>query len=300
MFKKVKRYLRDPYYSFGNLFLEKCPNLMPDKWFLQIIYRAYMGKELNLEEPKNFNEKLNWLKLYDRKTLYTTLVDKLAVKDYVANKIGAEYIIPTLKVYDSAEGIIIEDLPEQFVLKCNHDSGSFIICKDKGSFDLEAAKQKLTACLKQNFYLLAREWPYKNVPRKIFAERYMSDSSQKDILTCCKFFCFNGEPKIFQLTDKSDDIFENFYDLDGNLLDLSLGYRRDETRQLPKLFGEMLSLTKELLKDINAPHIRVDLYEIGGKIYFGEFTFFNWGGFNSFEDEHWNDLLGSWINLKQK
>ncbi len=298
MFKKVKRFIRDPYYSWGVVLMEKCPQLMSDEWFLKVRYKDEFEKELDLDNPQNYNEKLNWMKLYDRNPLYTILADKIAVKDYVAEKIGAEYVIPTLKVYDNVDQIKLEELPDQFVLKCNHDSGSFEICKDKATFDLEKAKEHLTRCQKQNFFLLAREWPYKNIPRKILAEKYMSDKDQREILTCCKFFCFNGEPKIFQLTDKSDDIFENFYDMDGNLLDLSLGFRRDESRKRPALYHEMLEVAKKLLKDIPAPTIRIDLYEIDGKIYFGEFTFYNWGGFNHFTDKKWNERLGSWINLK--
>lgn len=299
MFKKVRRYLRDPYYSFGNLFFEKCPNLMPAKWFLRIIYKAYMGKELNLKDPKTFNEKLNWLKLYDRKPVYTTLVDKLAVKDYVAKKIGSEYIIPTLKVYDSAEQIILEELPEQFVLKCNHDSGSFVICKDKETFNLDAAKQKLTACLNQNFYLLAREWPYKNVPRKIIAEQYLKDDLG-EVLIDYKWFCFGGVPKIMYIgRDKGDHPTTDFFDMEFNHLPIRILDPPSEVcPSKPVLFDEMKNLAAILSKDI--PHVRVDFYVINNHIYFGEFTFFHLGGFSNFNDEKWNDLLGSWINLEQK
>lgn len=299
MFKKVRRYLRDPYYSFGKLFLEKYPNLMPDKWFLKIIYKAYMGKELNLQDPKNYNEKLNWLKLYDRKPLYTTLVDKLAVKDYVAQKIGSEYIIPTLKVYDSAGQIILEDLPEQFVLKCNHDSGSFVICKDKETFDFEAAKQKLTACLKQDFYLLAREWPYKNVPRKIIAEQYIKDDTGEALIDY-KWFCFNGEPKIMYIgRDKGEHPSTDFFDMEFNHLPIQILDPPSEVcPDKPVQFDEMKRIASILSKDI--PHVRVDFYVINNHIYFGEFTFFHLGGFSNFNDENWNELLGSWINLELK
>ena len=171
----IRKFLKDPKYVAGNYIFKRRPNLLPDRWYIEIMYKKIFGHKIDLRHPKTFNEKLQWLKLYDRNPLYTTLVDKYRVKQYVADKIGAEYVIPTLAVYNSVDEIDLDKLPNQFVLKCNHDSGSVAICRDKKTFDLEAAKKKLDKGLKQNFYLLAREWPYKNVKRCIIAEQYMED-----------------------------------------------------------------------------------------------------------------------------
>lgn len=152
MFKKIKRYLADPYWALGCDLIKKHPNWMSDEFYIRTLWRMVMGYKLDLKNPKTFNEKLQWLKLYDHNPLYTTLVDKLRVKDWVAEKIGAQYVIPTLAVWESAEDIDISKLPDQFVLKCNHDSGSVVICKDKATFNFVAAKEKLGKALQHNFY----------------------------------------------------------------------------------------------------------------------------------------------------
>ncbi len=170
MFRKLKRYLRDPYHEIGYDMLWRHPDLMPDKWYLKSLWKRTFGYELDLKHPKTFNEKLQWLKLYDRNPEYTIMVDKYHAKQWVADRIGAEYVIPTLAVYDSVDDIDLDKLPDQFVLKCNHDSGNVVICKDKSVFDLQAAREKLGAALKNDYYLKWREWPYKNVKRCVFAE----------------------------------------------------------------------------------------------------------------------------------
>ena len=169
-------------------------NWMPDKMYIEMLYKVRMGRKLNLDNPQTFNEKLQWLKLYDRKPEYTTMVDKAAVKDYVADKIGSEYIIPTLGVWEHFDDIDFDQLPNQFVLKCNHDSGGLVICKDKASLDMEAAREKIESSLKRNFYYHSREWPYKNVKPCIIAEKYMVDESGTE-LKDYKFYCFGGDRK---------------------------------------------------------------------------------------------------------
>lgn len=196
MFKKVKRYVKDPYFSIGYAMIDNCPHLMSDKFYLSVLWKMIMGYELDWEHPKTFNEKLQWLKLHDRNPLYTTLVDKYRVKQWVADKIGEQYVIPTLAVYNSVDEIDLDKLPNQFVLKCNHDSGSVVICRDKSSFDLEAAKTKLGNALKHNFYWDAREWPYKNVKRCVFAEQFMKDATMADGSPDSQVMLSEGLPKV--------------------------------------------------------------------------------------------------------
>lgn len=177
MFKKVRRYLKDPYYSIGFEMFRKCPKRMSDKYYLSIMWKMMMGYKIDWHNVRTYNEKIQWLKLYDRRPEYTQMVDKYRVKELVASIIGEEYVIPTLAVYGNADEIDLSQLPDKFVLKCNHDSGSVVICEDKARFDLNAAKRKLGEALNENFYWKAREWPYKNVKPCIFAEQFMEDKT---------------------------------------------------------------------------------------------------------------------------
>ncbi|MGM9551702.1 MAG: ATP-grasp fold amidoligase family protein [Clostridia bacterium] len=272
---------------------------MSDEKYLKMIYKARMGKELNLENPQSYNEKLQWLKLYDRKDIYTTMVDKYAVKEYVAELIGEEYIIPTLGLWDNFDEIGFDDLPEQFVLKCTHDSGGLVICTDKSKLDKDAAKKKINKCLKTNFYSYGREWPYKNVPRKIIAEKYMVDESGTE-LKDYKFFCFDGEVKaMFIASDRANPNEEtkfDFFDRDFNHLPFTNGHpNSDREVQKPQGFDKMVELAEVLSKGL--PHVRIDFYDIYGKVYFGEITFFHWSGMTPFEPEEWDNTFGSWIKL---
>lgn len=297
MFKKIKRYLADPYWALGCDLIKKHPNWMSDEFYIRTLWRMVMGYKLDLKNPKTFNEKLQWLKLYDHNPLYTTLVDKMRVKDWVAEKIGAQYVIPTLAVWESAEDIDISKLPNQFVLKCNHDSGSVIICKDKANFNLVAAKEKLGKALQHNFYWDAREWAYKHVKPCIFAEAYMENSHSDDLLTY-KFLCFDGEPKLMYVTVKNDNIWENYYDMDFRLLDLARKYPNHTSPLIkPKCFDEMKYVAAKLSKVMS--HVRIDLYEVNGQIYFSEYTFYDWGGLFDFKDNRVNNQLGEYIILQK-
>ena len=295
MFKKVERYLSDPYWALGCDMIKTHPNLMSDEFYIRTQWRMVMGYKLDLKNPQTFNEKLQWLKLYDHNPLYTTLVDKLRVKDWVAEKIGVQYVIPTLAVWESSEDIDISQLPNQFVLKCNHDSGSVVICKDKANFDLVAAKEKLGKALQHNFYWDAREWAYKNVKPCIFAEAYMENRNSYDLLTY-KFLCFVGEPKLMYVTVKNDNIWENYYDMDFRLLNLTRKYP-NHTSPLakPKCFDVMKEVAAKLSKGMS--HVRIDLYEVEGQIYFSEYTFYDWGGLFDFNEADWNCSLGKMITL---
>ena len=273
--------------------------LMPDKMALQLQWMKNFGTELDLRHPKTFNEKLQWLKLYDRNPLYTTLVDKYRVKQWVADKIGEEYVIPTLAVYQSVDEIDLDKLPNQFVLKCNHDSGSVVICRDKATFDLEAAKAKLQKGLRRNFYLQSREWPYKNVKRCILAEKYLKSIDNSGIPDY-KFFTFDGVAKaLFIATGRQNQNEEtrfDFFDMTFKHLEVTNGHPNAAVLpSQPTCFHEMQSLVEKLSQGI--PHVRVDFYEVDGKAYFGEMTFAHWGGFVPFNPNDFDKTMGEWIKL---
>ena len=199
---RVKYYVTHPRKILTQLGVRGLFNWMPDKQYIKMIFRSEMGYPLNLDKPKTYNEKLQWLKLYDHNPLYCSLVDKYEVKGYVAERIGDDYIIPTLAIWDSVNDIAFDKLPDRYVLKCTHDSGSIVICKGKESFDYEAAKKKLEKCLAKSFYKSGREWPYKNLKPRIIAEKYMEDPDT-DELRDYKFFCFDGNIKaMFIATDR--------------------------------------------------------------------------------------------------
>lgn len=287
MIRRILLYLQ--YYGFFNW--------LGDETYIKWRYRLIFNKRLDIENPISFNEKLQWLKLYDRNFEYTKMVDKYEAKKYVASIIGEKYIIPTIGIYDKFNDIDFEKLPKQFVIKCTHDSGGLIICKDKDKFDKNAARKKINKSLKRNYYYSGREWPYKNVKPRILIEKYMEDIKTKE-LRDYKFFCFNGLPK-FMFLAKDRQIGQtkfNFYDLDFNLLPFTQGHPNDLSKiSKPKTFDEMLELSKKL--SANIPQIRVDFYEINGKVYFGELTFYHYSGFTKFEPEEWDKKLGDLINL---
>lgn len=270
---------------------------MDDEKYLKKLYMANFGKELDLENPKTFNEKLQWLKLYDRKPEYTMMVDKYKVREYIAEKLGEEYLIPLLGVWDDPEEIDFDKLPNQFVLKCNHNSGlGMCICKDKSKLDIKKVKSELRKGLKQDYYLHGREWPYKDVPRKIICEKYMVDESGYE-LKDYKIFCFNGEPKaLFVATDRMTDTKFDFFDVEFNHLPFTNGHPNAEKEiAKPQNLDEMLKVASVLSKGI--PQVRIDLYNINGKILFGEMTFSHWSGMVPFEPNKWDERFGEWIVL---
>lgn len=271
--------------------------MIPDKAYLKLKFRASMDRKLNLKNPKTYNEKLQWLKLYDRKPEYTKIVDKYDVKAYVAEKIGPEYIIPTLGVWDRVEDIDFDALPDQFVLKCTHDSGGLVICKDKSKLDVEKAKRKLDKALHREFYYLGREWPYKAVKPRILAETYMEDAKTKE-LSDYKFFCFHGEAKAVRVDTErgTGDVKMDFFDKDRNHMPFYRNHRNaDVMPELPENYPEMLALAEKLSEGFY--HMRVDLYSVNGKIYFGEMTFFSANGMAPFYPDEWDIIFGEWIKL---
>lgn len=278
--------------------------LWPDKLYLKMIFFLKMGKSLNLKNPKTYSEKLQWLKLYDRKPEYTMMVDKYAVKGYVARKVGDEFIIPTLGVWDKVEDIEWDKLPSQFVLKCTHDSGGLVICKDKSKLDKEAAIKKLKKGLKSDYFKLWREWPYKNVPKRIIAEQYIDPSPNVNDLPDYKWYCFGGEPKYCQvIQDRSTNETIDFYDTEWRHQDF-VGLNpvngpifafSDNRPARPVHLETHLRIARELSKDI--PFSRIDLYETGENTYFGEITFYPMSGMGIFEPDQYNELLGQMIKL---
>lgn len=279
---------------------------LPDETYLKLAFRAAMGHPLDLKAPKTFSEKLQWLKLYDRDPLYTTLVDKYAVRKYVADKIGEEHLIPLVGgPWYSAGEIDFDSLPEQFVLKCNHNSGGVIICRDKSSFDIEGAKARLNKFLARNYFYSSREWPYKNVKPCIIAEKYMDDGSddRNGGLRDYKFYCFGGEVKFVLITTdraaKDRPTRYNYFDREFNALPFSKsGPRYEGIIDRPNRYEEMLEIAQGLAEGL--PQVRVDMYLVKDRIYFGELTFFAAGGMARFDPPEWDERIGSWLELPER
>lgn len=274
--------------------------IVPDKMWLKIIYRREMGYSLNISNPQAFNEKIQWLKLYDRKPEYTKMVDKYAVKEYVASKIGGQYLIPTLGVWDSFDDIDFDKLPNRFVLKCTHDSGGVFICGDKSTFDKQSAKKKMTQSLKTNYFWGTREWPYKNVKPRIIAEKYMEDSNNQGLIDY-KLMCFNGEPKCTFVCENrfSTEFTITAYDTDWNIIPFEREHpRRKQPGDRPLGYAEMLELARKLSEKI--PFVRVDFYEIDGHVYFSELTFYPGAGFTPFNPPEWDKKLSDWLVLPDR
>ena len=276
--------------------LRKLTRILSDKAYIKLVFLFRFKKFPDLKNPKTFNEKLQWLKLYDRKPEYTKMVDKYAVREYIKEKIGEEYLIPLLGVWDSFDEIDFDSLPEQFVLKCTHNSGGLIICKDKSKLNINSARKKINRSIKSNYYWQGREWPYKNVKPRIIAEKYMVDESGTE-LKDYKFFCFSGEPKLFFIaTGRPHDTRFDFYDMDFNHLPFTNGHpNSDKELKKPAGFDEMVRLSKLLSEGIKSA--RIDFYDVNGKVYFGEITFFHWGGMIPFEPSEWDYKLGDYIQL---
>lgn len=296
---KIKSNLSDPKGLAIKILAKLSPLFHSDKLYLSMRYRLFMGKKLNLKAPQTFNEKLNWMKLYYHKPIFTKLVDKYEVKKIVTDIIGEEYVIPTLGVWESVDDIDFRSLPKQFVLKCTHDSGGLVVCKDKSKLDLEGAKKKLAAAMRRNYYTVSREWAYRYVKPRIIAEKYMEDNDTH-ALNDFKFFCFNGEVKVlFIATERSTDVKFDFFDRDFNHLDIYNGHPLSpNTPSKPKTFDLMVKIAEKL--SVGYPFMRIDLYEVNGKVYFGEYTVYHFGGTVPFEPEEWDVKMGSWITLPAK
>lgn len=280
-----------------------------DEKFLKLAFMVNIHAPLRLETPKTFNEKLQWLKIYDRNPIYTRMVDKIDVKEWVAQSIGEEHVVPTLACWDSVETIDVSSLPNRFVLKTNHDSGSVVVCNDKTRFDIEGAKAALGRALSRNLYYATREWPYKGVVPRIFAESHLADFYCVDAvpkknsgvmmdIPDYKFMCFDGTVKsIFTCTNRFEgDLRVDFFDREWNHMPFTRRYpNADRVPLRPKRLSEMICLAESLSKGI--PFVRVDFYEIGSRVFFGEMTFYPGSGFERFEPIEWDYTLGSWLTL---
>lgn len=275
------------------------PIIKDDETFIRLRWKLNMDYPLNLDNPRTFNEKLQWIKLHDRKPIYTAMVDKYEAKKYVANIIGEEYIIPTIAVYDKVEDIDFDALPNQFVLKWTHDSGGLFICKDKSKLNVVEAIKKLKKGERSHYFWRSREWPYKNVRPRIIAEQYMEDENGCE-LKDYKIFCFNGETKIIQLDfDRFSGHKKNLYSIDWELLPFSFNYpsHPEINFEKPQKLSEMLKIAGKLSE--GRAFLRVDLYWTGKRIYFGELTFFPASGLGKFDPVKWDYELGEMMNLPQ-
>ena len=280
------------------------PYIKDDKLYLSLRYRASFRKSINWNRPQTFAEKIQWLKLNNRKPEYIVMADKVKAKDWVAERIGQEYIIPTLGVWKYVEDIDFESLPSRFVIKCNHNSGTgMYICKDKSKMDIEKVRAGLKKGLKENYFLIGREWPYKDIPRRIIAEQFMEDKDHPGDLSDYKFFCFDGEPYFCQvIRDRSTNETIDLYDMNWELLPyvglnsaVHILHNGLTPVMRPKDFDKMKDICRTLSKDM--PFGRIDLYVINNKIYFGEITFFPMSGFGTFTPSEWNKRIGDKINI---
>lgn len=312
--KKGIYYLIHNRAQFCDSIVKNYLGFLPDRLYLSLRYRFLMGHWINWRNPKTFTEKLQWLKVYDFKPEYTQMVDKLAVKEYVASRIGNEYIIPTIGVWNGVEDIDWESLPDQFVLKTTHGGGScgVVICTDKACFDKEKAILKLQSSMRSNAGTTFREKPYLDVPRKIIAEKFIvgtkeNSNSKFSDLPDYKFFCFNGEPQFCQvIRDRNSNETIDFYDMEWNhmpfigLIPVAMNGDKvakngDKNVAKPIHLEIMKNICRKLSSNIK--FARIDLYVVDDKEYFGEITFYPAAGFGKFNPDDWNDRLGDLIQL---
>lgn len=300
----IVRLLKKPLQLIPPLVKYGLLNWLPDKGFLKLLYRCKMGCSMDLNNPLTFSEKLQWLKLNDRNPAYTAMVDKYEVRSYITEKLGEDCLIPLLGVWSHPNEIDFNSLPKQFVLKCTHDSGGVVVCKDIEQLDVKAAKRRLEKCLKRNFFLIGREWPYKNVKPRIIAEEFLSDGKHEDIWDY-KFFCFSGVPTYCQvICGRHSHKTMNFFDMDWRPQEFMRVSESGKVYPLakeqipqPATFNKMRMAAECLSEGI--PFVRVDFYEVQGKMYFGEITFYPASGFCAFEPKEWNYKLGEKIQLEK-
>lgn len=298
MIRKIFKAIRNPRLILVYLLGFKIFRKIPDSLYLKVIYQLVMGKKLDLKNPQTFNEKLQWLKINDRKSQYTQIVDKFEVRKYIAKEIGEEYLIPLLGVYDNFDEIDFETLPNQFVLKPTHTSGNVYVCKDKSQINYDELKREINNWLKRQYYWIHREWPYQNVKPRIICEKYMVDESSEG-LKDYKFMCFNGEVKcsfVCSNRDSKAGLSLDFYDMNWEILPFTRKYPNSGTLiPKPKTFDKMVNYAGKLSRDMF--FVRVDFYEVDGQLYFGELTLYPGAGLEEFTPESYDELLGSWIKL---
>ena len=282
----------------------RAARILPDHIYIKLQYHSILGKWPNIEHPHSFNEKLQWIKIHDRKPEFTMMADKLRAKEFVADLLGNQYIVPTYAVWDKVEDIDLDKLPDKFVIKCNHDSGSVVVCRDKSVFDEVKMHDKLSAAMKKNGFWYGREWPYKNIKRQIFAEEYLEDSQSTKIRDY-KFFCFNCVPKFVYISEGLEDHSTAniaFYDFEGN----EMPFHRDDYKQfenqpiMPQTMNLMVELSKKIAENVPSPFVRIDFYSVNGRVYFSEITFTPCSGYMPFSPRLWDYKVGEWLDLQGK
>ena len=294
-----KRYLRQTKDFFHRLFWYY---LVPDRLSIKHVFKNKLGYDCNLKDPKSYNEKIQWLKLHDRKPEYKFLCDKYEVKRIIGDLIGQQYIIPTLGRWNRYEEIDFSALPDRFVLKCNHDSASTVICHDKSVFDHARARERLTAALKYDYYHdMGKQWAYKGIKRCIIAEELLEDSSRSELVDY-KFMVFNG---VCKCTLASSERFSrtgtkmDFYDRNWSLLPFIRHFPNSKNGiPRPENYDLMVTLSEKIARYIGNPFVRVDFYEVDSRVYFGEVTFYPGGGFSEFKPQEWDFIIGGWMNLE--
>lgn len=300
--KRLLLLLRNKDYRFWVMARKGLLDKVPDDVYLSRMFEYKLNKKLNLDHPVSFNEKIQWLKINDRKSEYAIMVDKYRAKKYVGDIIGYEHIVPNYGVWNNFDEIDFSKLPKRFVLKTTHDSGGIVIVRNKDKFDKKKAKKKLNSSLKYKFYKTYREWAYSNVEPRIIAEKYLEQEDGSGLVDY-KFFCFNGEPKMLYVSEgleNHDTAKISFFDLEGKRLPF---YRSDYAQfnndiQLPSTFDKMTEIATTLAKETKLPFVRIDLYDVNDTIYFSEITLYPNAGFIPFEPEEWDERLGELLKIE--
>lgn len=297
MLRKFSTFRKRPQSLLINI-LKLFSPILSDKLYLRLLFPLKVGYSLNLKNPQTYNQKLQWLKLYYREPLLTNLVDKYEAKNIIKAVIGEEYVVKTYGVWNSFEEINFDKLPSRFVLKTTHDQGGVVICRNKSKFDFLGAHQKINSHLKRNHYPLLREWPYKNVKPRIIAEELLEDTIKGDLWDY-KFYCFNGEPKYMYISmgRQSDHVPFYYFDMDFRFLDIERPHHKpdDKIIEKPANWNLMIELAKKLSAGL--PHVRIDFYDVKGKIFTGEITLFQGGGLMPFYPRKWDYEFGNQIYL---
>lgn len=292
MIERIKRGIKNPR-PFLMRTIRRCVKIMPEPLYLKCLFYLSQGYRLNLKNPRSFNEKLQWLKLNDRNPEYNLLVDKYEVKEYL-KKIAADCVIPTIGVYKSFDEIDFSSLPEKFVLKTTHQSGGVIVCTDKTKFDIERARAITNKKLSSNLYYWGLEWPYKDVEPRIIIEEYIGDDND---LKDYKMMCFNGKVKCsFVCSNRQKALNVTFFDLEWKQMPFERHYPASTVPlEKPINYNRMIEISEIITKKMR--FARIDFFEVKGKLYIGEITFFPGCGFEEFTPREWDYTLGSWIKL---
>ena len=306
-YKKLLKYLRNPHKLIAYILQKYATSFkwLPDKVYISLVYYGVFGNKLNLtqQDIMSFSEKLQWLKLYDRKPIYTMLVDKYAVRQYISNNIGEEYLVPLLGVWDCFDNINYDTLPNSYVMKCTHDSGSVTVCRDKGELDYNVVKARMEKSMSCNLFWFGREWPYKHVKPRIIVEKYLEEENDSSRgLTDYKVYCFNGYPRFLYISrglENHDIAVMSFFDLDGNRMPFKRDdYNEfDEDIKMPTKFDLMKVIAKQCAESINSPFLRVDFYQIDNRVYISEFTFTPSSGVAPFNPIDWDQIIGRMMKL---